>query len=53
MSVEICGAFISWWDGEYEGECELPLGHDGPHDDGLAMRWIVNEDGEEERVYDE
>lgn len=31
-----CGAFVSWWEGEYEGNCELPEGHDGPHFDGLS-----------------
>lgn len=25
-----------WYDGEYEGECELPKGHAGPHYDGLS-----------------
>jgi len=32
----VCGKFVSWWDGEYEGECELPEGHDGDHNDGLS-----------------
>lgn len=31
-----CGKFVSWWDGEYEGWCELPLMHDGPHFDGMS-----------------
>lgn len=39
-----CGAFVSWWDGEYEGNCCLPDGHDGPHYDGVS--WF-NEDREE------
>jgi hypothetical protein len=29
-----CNAHVYWWDGEYEGNCELPEGHDGPHYDG-------------------
>ena len=36
-----CGRFISWWDGEYEGNCELPEGHDGDHYDGLS--WFNND----------
>jgi hypothetical protein len=23
MSTELCGLYVYWWDGEYEGECEL------------------------------
>jgi hypothetical protein len=38
-----CGKFVYWWDGEYEGNCELPSGHDGPHFDGLS--WF-NDDNE-------
>lgn len=38
-----CGKFVSWWNGEYEGECELPEGHAGDHFDGLS--WF-NDDGE-------
>jgi len=34
--VSACAEFVSWWDGEYEGECELPEGHDGDHYDGLS-----------------
>ena len=40
---KFCGRFVSWWDGEYEGECELPEGHGGHHHDGLS--WF-NDDGE-------
>jgi hypothetical protein len=29
-----CGFHVYWWDGEYEGNCELDEGHDGPHFDG-------------------
>ena len=32
----LCRAFAYWWDGEYEGECELPKGHEGDHWDGLS-----------------
>ncbi len=38
-----CGKAVYWWDGEYEGECELPVGHEGDHFDGLS--WF-NDDGE-------
>lgn len=38
-----CGFHFYWWDGEYEGECELPEGHDGDHWDGLS--W-ASDDGE-------
>lgn len=31
-----CGEVVMWYDGEYEGECELPKGHAGPHYDGLS-----------------
>lgn len=39
-----CGHTVYWWDGEYEGECELPSGHGGAHYDGLS--WY-NDIGEE------
>jgi hypothetical protein len=35
---------VFWWAGEYEGECKLPAGHDGPHFDGL--HWF-NDEGDE------
>lgn len=35
MTTE-CGEFVSWWDGEYEGSCELPDGHEGHHWDGQS-----------------
>lgn len=38
-----CPSRVYWWDGEYEGECGLPEGHNGPHYDGLSW-W--NDDGE-------
>lgn len=34
--TELCGKFVSWWNGEYEGTCELPEGHAGPHYDGIS-----------------
>lgn len=37
----ICNRFVSWWDGEYEGNCELPEGHEGPHWDGMS--WFDDE----------
>jgi len=30
-----CRAPVYWYEGEYEGWCELAAGHDGPHFDGL------------------
>lgn len=31
-----CYRHVYWYDGEYEGDCELAAGHDGPHFDGLS-----------------
>ncbi len=42
-SVPLCGEFVSWWAGEYEGNCELLSDHEGDHWDGLS--WF-NNDGE-------
>jgi hypothetical protein len=42
--TEACGAPVYWWDGEYDNNCQLPDGHDGPHFDGLS--WF-NDDNEE------
>jgi len=42
--MDICYAFVSWWNGEYEGNCELPPNHEGDHWDGLS--WFREEDGE-------
>ena len=42
--TEPCGKMVYWWDGEYEGECELPADHEGFHYDGLS--WY-NDDNEE------
>ncbi len=39
-----CGKFVYWWEGEYEGECELREGHGGPHYDGMS--WF-NDDNEQ------
>lgn len=33
---ELCSKYVSWWDGEYEGTCKLPVGHAGPHYDGVS-----------------
>jgi hypothetical protein len=37
-AVELCGELVSWWEGEYEGECVLPRSHrpHGVHFDGLS-----------------
>ncbi len=32
----VCEFRVYWWDGEYEGECELPAGHAGDHTDRLS-----------------
>ena len=37
----LCDEFIYWWDGEYEGNCERPLGHSGDHYDGVS--WYDDE----------
>lgn len=34
--MENCNTSVFWWDGEYEGECRLPLNHIGPHFDGIS-----------------
>lgn len=39
-----CGKMVFWYDGEYEGTCELEPDHDSPHYDGLS--WY-DDDGEE------
>ncbi len=36
-SLDECGASVYWWDGEYDGNCELPKGHKTPfHYDGVS-----------------
>jgi len=42
---------VSWWDGEYEGNCEMPEGHspDNLHYDGMAY---FDDDHEEVREED-
>jgi hypothetical protein len=39
-----CAAMLFMYEGEYEGECELPAGHDGPHWDGTST-WRSDADG--------
>jgi hypothetical protein len=35
--IEACNAHVYWWDGEYDGDCELPKGHLEPfHYDGIS-----------------
>jgi hypothetical protein len=36
VNARTCGKLVIWWDGEYEGECELPEGRAGDHFDGLS-----------------
>lgn len=38
---EQCRYFVTWWDGEYEGNCALEKGHVGDHFDGLS--WYNDE----------
>ena len=34
---EKCNKHVYWWDGEYDGDCELPKGHLEPfHYDGVS-----------------
>lgn len=40
-TAELCGFSVYWWDGEYEGDCELAKGHTGDHFDGLS--WYDDE----------
>jgi hypothetical protein len=35
-TLPLCGKHVYWWDGEYEGDCELPEGHEGDHWDGRS-----------------
>ena len=41
MTGAPCSRFVYWWDGEYEGNCERPEGHDGDHWDGVS--WFNDE----------
>lgn len=35
--AELCGRTVHWWEGEYDGECELPKDHLEPfHYDGVS-----------------
>lgn len=42
--MKACYKMLYWWNGEYEGNCELPPDHEGPHYDGSY--WF-NDDNEE------
>jgi hypothetical protein len=44
MSERVCGRHVYWWDGEYDGNCGLPEGHEGPHFDGLS--WFDDDNHE-------
>lgn len=46
-----CNEFVSWWDGEYEGNCEMPEGHrpSNLHYDGMSY---FDDDGDEVREED-
>lgn len=47
-----CGRNVYWWEGEYEGECQLPEGHEpnGIHFDGLNWFDDANEQVAIEKV---
>lgn len=40
----LCGKFVTWWNGEYEGNCELRPHQDSPHFDGQS--WYDDEGNE-------
>lgn len=43
----MCGQWVFWYDGEYEGQCERPPGHDPAfHYDGMS--WFDDEGDEAE-----
>jgi|GEM_PF-4501044 hypothetical protein len=44
-----CRECVYWWDGEYEGNCELPEGHEGHHFDGLSC--FIGTGSQAEEVY--
>lgn len=53
MNNELCGAAIYWWNGEYDGNCELPKDHLEPfHYDGITHYDSDNNDRslEQERL---
>jgi hypothetical protein len=43
----LCERLVYWWDGEYEGTCELRRNHKGPHFDGLS--WFDDNNEQVER----
>lgn len=43
--TEPCGCGLDMYDGEYEGECELEIGHRGAHWDGLTS-WRTSMTGD-------
>jgi hypothetical protein len=42
--VKMCGRGVYWYDGEYEGNCELSEEHQGAHYDGLCWFGDDNEE---------
>lgn len=32
----VCGRYVSWWNGEYDGSCIRLKGHSGHHYDGIS-----------------
>lgn len=50
ISNEKCGQHVYWWDGEYDGDCELPKGHLEPfHYDGISYFDDDNNSRDEEQ----
>ena len=45
--TRLCGYFVYWWDGEYEGNCVRDFEHDGPHYDWISWYNDFNEEVEE------
>jgi hypothetical protein len=51
-STPMCGEFVSWWGGEYEGNCERPPDHENDHFDGMSWFNEHGEEGEPDPSYD-
>lgn len=47
-----CNEFVSWWGGEYEGNCERDPEHEGDHYDGISWFDEKGNRGEEDPDYD-
>lgn len=47
-----CNEFVSWWGGEYEGNCERDPDHEGDHYDGLSWYDDEGQQAEPDSSYD-